>query len=112
MKANSSIKKEPLVAVEFVENLQENAYVTLKKCLNKLDAPKAVLRLAESVYDMSYYLKEANDHPERFSPEGFDIQNVIIETVNDIADMGGVFGTSETVGVPRKGSMLDGFEEE
>ena len=98
-------------AIEFVGILQESAQDTLKKCLEKLGAPEEVITLAGHVTDLGYYLEKFNDPRVKFGPEGFDIQEVIIETVNNIAALGGTFDGPVGETRSRKGTMLDGFDE-
>jgi len=111
MNTNSSSKKEPLVAVEFVETLQEEATTTLKKCLKKMGAPDPVIDLVRCISNLSFYLQVVDASERDFSPEGLDIPGDIIDTINDMAILGGSFGEAG-VTCARKGTMLDGFEEE
>ena len=94
------------IAIEFVEALQESAQDTLKKCLEKLGAPEDVIALVGCVTDLGYYLEMADKPGQDFSPEGFDIQEVIVEAANNIAALGGTFGSRVGETVSRKGTML------
>jgi hypothetical protein len=93
-------------AVEFVEALGESAQDTLKKCLEKLGAPAAVIALADNLTNLEYYLEMVDKPGQNFGHEGFDIQEIIIETVNNVAALGGTFGSPIGGTMPRPGSML------
>jgi hypothetical protein len=110
MKANNSAN-EPVVAIEFVETLQEEAQETLKKCLKKMGAPEPVIDLARNINNLSFYLQTVQDAQEDFGPKGYDIPGEVVETINNIGTLGGSFGDAGVTRA-RKGTMLDGFEEE
>ena len=91
----------PLVAPEFVITLQEDAQATLKKYLKKIEAPADILQLLQSVADLGYYLAEYERKPGYFGKDQFDIEGLVIETVNAIASAGGVFHGTYTYSLPR-----------
>ncbi len=100
-----------VVSREFVKSLQESANDVIQKCLKKLGAPAAMITLARHLAELGYYLEMADKPGIDFTPAGFDIRTIMLETVNAIADLGGTFAGPFTGTTPRKGSLLDGFIE-
>ena len=100
-----------VVSLEFVGILQESANDVIQKCLKKLGAPEEVIDLTGHLDSLSYYLENAIDPTIDFGPEGSDIQETIVKTINNLAVLGGTFGNSVSTSIPRKGSFLDGFIE-
>jgi hypothetical protein len=78
-----------------------------------MDAPEEVKVLAGYIGDLGYYVANANDlgFAANFSREGMDIREIITETLNAIAALGGTFHSPVSSTSPHKDSRLDGFED-
>ena len=98
------------VAPEFVETLQEDAVATLQAYLEKTKAPQEVLELARSVNDLGFYLTECYRDPKSLlkveKADRFNVEELVITTVNSIAKVGGKFHGAATYSFPREGTPL------
>ena len=82
------------VAPEFIDILAETATKTALDHLRKIEAQPELIRLVESISDLGYYLKICYSHPDTLLVERnhrFDIETIVIEAVNAIAELGGEF---------------------
>jgi hypothetical protein len=96
------------VAPEFVDMLREQVHDTLHKCLAKMDAPKEVSDLVGDLESLAYYWKMICVSPESLTGDfpAFDIMDVTIGSINDIAAVGGTFDGKYSVSIPRQGTLL------
>jgi hypothetical protein len=95
-----------LVPPEFVEVLQEYAYEPLKLYLENINAPAEMLGLLKSVNDLGYYLIHCLTKPEYFAKDKFDIEGLVLETINTIVKAGGVFPGRYAGSVQRENTPL------
>jgi hypothetical protein len=97
------------VAPEFTTTLEEKAVATLIECLNKLDAPKAVIGLVNDIYSLGYYRAMCAENPEFLTGDcpSFDAAGAVVETVNHLAEVGAIFEGAYSESFPRKGTLLD-----
>lgn len=82
------------VAPEFVDILAENATSTALAYLRKIKAQKELIDLVENIAGLGYYLTKCYSDPTSLTSDRadrFDIEAVVIETVNAIAKLGGSF---------------------
>ena len=82
------------VAPEFVEVLEDTASKTVVEYLIRTKAPDVIIQLVRNIADLDYYLIECQTHPEYFQGERrdrFDIEGLVIESVNAIVRSGGEF---------------------
>ena len=82
------------VAPEFVDVLAENATKTALDHLKKIQAEPDLISLVESISSLGYYLKLCFSDPGVLLGERkhrFDIETVVIEAVNAIANLDGEF---------------------
>jgi hypothetical protein len=89
----SNIKSLPVPA-EFVEALQDTAEKTLHDAMRALKVPQNIIELVESSLSLSYYLMEVYRAPETLMKDRrdrFDIEEVVLESVNAISKCGGTF---------------------
>ena len=93
------------VPPEFVESLQETALKTALDCLERLDLPQEVVALVKGINDLSFYVAECYRNPDtlvRDRNDRFDIEGVVIGSIDAIARAGGVFQGAFTTSAPRK----------
>lgn len=82
------------VAPEFVEVLSETAVKTATNYLEAVRAPEHVIALVRLIGELNYYLVECQRSPESLANERadrYDIESIVIESINAIARSGGVF---------------------
>ena len=93
------------VAPEFAEVLAENATATAIASLEALRAPENLISLVRNIHELGYYLAECYRSPNAFlrdRNDRFDVEGVVIETVNLIALARGVFHGPEGDTNPRE----------
>jgi hypothetical protein len=93
------------VAPEFVETLAENAVKTAVDALENLHAPAHIIQLVRDVHELGYYLRKCYSNPTSLlhdRRDRFDIEEVVIETVNLIAKSDGVFHGPDSESNPRQ----------
>ena len=108
MSPNSDFKSLP-VSPEFVDALQELTQKTILECFQVGNTEPEVIELVKNAFNLSYYLTECYRDPKTFAAERkdrFDIEAVVLETVNQIADLGGVFHGPYGSFLRRKGTVL------
>jgi hypothetical protein len=99
--------KEELPAREFVGILHDHVLETLRKCLDKLQAPEPVKFLVDRLNELTYYLEHPESPVEKWGPEHFDLQTMVTKAINSIAEVGGTFGVPDGDSTtPRKGTFL------
>lgn len=92
------------VAPEFVESLQEQATKTAIEYLEKIKVPEEIIQLIRNINDLSFYTAECYRNPAflmRDRYDRFDIEGLVIESINNIAKSGGVFHGAYSVSVAR-----------
>jgi hypothetical protein len=93
------------VAPEFVGILNDNAVTTALDLLRKMNAPEALVKLVGNIHELGYYLEACYRYPEtlnRDRADRFDVETVVIETVNAIVECGGVFHDGQSFTMPRE----------
>jgi len=96
------------VAIEFVDPLQENAAIILRRCLEKLNAPAEVTLLIDDILSLGLYMRIASDNPSALTGDNptFDGMDVVIQTINHIAAVGGTFSSPYSECAPRENTFL------
>lgn len=92
------------VAPEFVEVLAENATLTAVNYLQAIHAPEQVIQLVKSISALDYYVTECFRSPEtitRDRNDRYDIESIVIESINAIAQCGGMFQGPYNDSLPR-----------
>ena len=82
------------VAPEFVEVLAENALETAVAALEALHAPESIIQLVKNISELGYYSEQCYRSPNHLlhdRNDRFDVECVVLETINLIAVNGGVF---------------------
>jgi hypothetical protein len=93
------------VAPEFVEVLAENAVKTAVEALENLHAPAHIIQLIRDTHELGYYLEECYRSPTVLLHDRknrFDIEEVVIETINLIAQSDGIFQGPDAATTPRQ----------
>lgn len=91
----------PALAPEFIELLFENAVTTLAKWLRDNGAPSQVSELVLNLDTLSNYASLARRGNAPAAKE-YGIDDIVIESVNAIAVLGGVFKGPHTQSAPRE----------
>ena len=82
------------VAPEFAGVLSETAIDTALEYLKALHVPDVAIDLVRNIYELGYYQKECYANPTGLLVERkdrFDIETVLIETINCVIECGGTF---------------------
>jgi hypothetical protein len=93
------------VSPEFVDILLDTASQTAVAYLEKTQAPAEIVALVRNLYELGYYLETCYRHPEYLEKERsdrYDIESIVIEAVNAIAQCGGVFQNAWNSSIPRE----------
>lgn len=98
------------VAPEFVDALQETAVATVWKAMEAADIPpKDIFELFKNIINLDYYPIESYRAPKNLIGEPqdrFEIEKFVIETINQIGNLGGEFHGTYTFTYPRKDTVL------
>lgn len=109
----SAINSLP-VAPEFVETLKEITLDTTLECLRVLNVPENIIALVRNLDDMGDYIADCHHAPETLTgprDARFDIEAVVLETINAVVAVGGVFPGLTGIPFARKGSLLAAVED-
>ena len=93
------------VAPEFIEALEENATKTALDYLRKIKAEPELITLVENISNFGYYLAASYRNPESLMGKAesrFGIEEMVVEAVNAIANLGGEFHAPSGTLLPRK----------
>jgi hypothetical protein len=102
------------LAPEFAETLAENATETAAAALEALHVPENLILLVRNIHELGYYLEECYRSPNPLLHERrnrFDIEAVAVETINAIAQSGGVFHGPVGDTLPRETPTPVQFEQ-
>jgi hypothetical protein len=102
------------VAPEFIEVLAENATETAAAALEALHAPEHLVLLVRNIHELGYYLEQCYRSPNpllRERSSRFDIEAVVIESLNAIAQSGGIFRGPTGDTFPREAPTPVQFEK-
>lgn len=111
----SAIKSENLpVAPEFIESLRETATANLKHCLEALKVPADVLALVDDIENLSCYQRLSLEGAQNVGGDDawLDGKSVVIDTINNLARVGGTFPGYYFHSLPRPGTLLAKAKEE
>ena len=103
----SDLKSLP-VAPEFIEALEENVTKTALDYLRKIKAEPDLITLVENISNFGYYLSTAYRNPESLLGERasrFGIEEMVVEAVNAIANLGGEFHAPSGTLLPREETL-------